>query len=60
MNNFFTLKLNDYGSLIGFNNGFEQDFFEGGLLPVMNAKELDDYFELKFAVPRFKKVIDVK
>lgn len=54
-NRVFAPNFNDFNSLMGFDDAFEKDFFEKNLVPAMNVKELDDYFEIEFAVPGFKK-----
>ena len=51
----FEPSFNDFNSLMGFDDAFEKDFFEDSLVPAMNVKELDDHFEVEFAVPGFKK-----
>ena len=48
-------SFNDFNNLMGFNDAFEKDFFENDLVPAMNVKELDNHFEVEFAVPGFKK-----
>lgn len=49
-------NYNDFKSLMRFDDPFESDFFDNdNLVPAMNVKELDNHFEIEFAVPGFKK-----
>ncbi len=48
-----TERLNDY---LGFEHFYSDDFFsQDSLLPAMNVKELEELFEIEFAIPCFDK-----